>query len=108
MALPTMDRSKLVEIWAAVLNKPQSEIGIKNNFFDLGGNSILAIKLLSKINTAFNVQIPLVNIYSESNIQKLAIHLSGQQVEIQVEEEHIDTLADTMESAFNNLINNEY
>ncbi len=102
--------TRLVNIWSEVLGKEADLIGVKSNFFDLGGNSILAVKLLSKINTVFQVQIPLVHLYQESNIQKLAQYLSGQKSTLnpEVEEEHLDALADTMESAFNKLINNEH
>jgi len=39
----------IVEIWAEVLNIPKKEIGIKDNFFNLG-NSLLTISLINKLN----------------------------------------------------------
>jgi len=41
---------KLVEIWTAVLGK--SFIGIDENFFAVGGDSIKAIQIISRLNTA--------------------------------------------------------
>ncbi len=48
----------MAEIWAEVL-KPKSRIGIDDNFFDLGGHSLNATLLTSRIHKVFNVKIPL-------------------------------------------------
>lgn len=98
---------KLVTIWSELLGLEKEAIGIENNFFDLGGNSILAIKLLSVVNKSFDAPITLVNLYSESTIYKLAQFLSGKAKASQEEEENLDELADTMEMAFNNLVDIE-
>ena len=44
--------TKIQEIWVQLLEKPQ--IGMNDNFFDLGGHSLLLIKLKSKLEKAFN------------------------------------------------------
>ena len=36
--------SKLCATWASILALPEDQIGIRDDFFSLGGNSILAIK----------------------------------------------------------------
>ncbi|MEM9921821.1 MAG: MupA/Atu3671 family FMN-dependent luciferase-like monooxygenase, partial [Bacteroidota bacterium] len=98
---------KLVALWSEILEVEKEKIGIKNNFFDLGGNSILAIKLLRRVNKDFQAQISLVDLYSESNIARLAQLISGVEKDQQLEEEQLDELASTMETAFNNLISHE-
>mgnify|MGYP001800638968 CR=1 FL=1 len=98
---------KLVALWSEILEVEKEKIGIKNNFFDLGGNSILAIKLLGRVNKDFQAQISLVDLYSESNIARLAQLISGVEKDQQLEEEQLDELASTMETAFNNLISHE-
>ncbi|MGA8163502.1 MAG: amino acid adenylation domain-containing protein [Waddliaceae bacterium] len=40
----------VVKAWSDVLGIAESEISVEDSFFQLGGNSILAIKLISKIN----------------------------------------------------------
>ncbi|MEO1626759.1 MAG: MupA/Atu3671 family FMN-dependent luciferase-like monooxygenase, partial [Bacteroidota bacterium] len=106
---PTNDiEEQLVQIWSDLLKIPAENIGIQSNFFDLGGNSILAIKLLGTINKTFELQISLVDLYTEANIEKLAERIGGKKKELQEEEDQLDLLADTMETAFNKLINNEY
>src|SRR3954464_3529646 len=42
---------ELVEIWESILEV--SPIGIKDNFFDLGGNSYLALQMFSNIEKTF-------------------------------------------------------
>jgi acyl carrier protein len=49
----------LVDIWAAVLKLDPCQIGIHHNFFDLGGHSLLAVQVLSRVRTAFTVELPI-------------------------------------------------
>jgi FkbH-like protein len=44
---------KLADIWAEVLQRPS--VGIHDNFFEIGGDSLRAVELLVKILDAFNV-----------------------------------------------------
>lgn len=47
---PTTDLEKrLQELWAKVLKAPKKNIGIHHNFFELGGDSLLAMQLISFI-----------------------------------------------------------
>ncbi|MGE5400377.1 MAG: amino acid adenylation domain-containing protein, partial [Ignavibacteriales bacterium] len=59
----------LVRIWEEVLNI--HPIGIKDNFFDLGGHSLQAIRLMDLIQEKLNVTIPLVTIYQNPTIETL-------------------------------------
>jgi amino acid adenylation domain-containing protein len=60
----------LVRIWEEVLDvKP---IGIRDNFFDLGGHSIIAVRLMAKIAQQFGKQLPLASLFQGSTIEELA------------------------------------
>ena len=62
--------ARLVSIWEDVLKvKP---IGIRDNYFDLGGYSLLAVKLFSEIKKAFDLELPLATLYSAPTIEALA------------------------------------
>lgn len=63
---------RLTEIWAGVLDVDPSQVGIKSNFFDLGGHSLRATMLISEIHKAFDVRLPLVEIFSTPEIAGLA------------------------------------
>ncbi|KLT71299.1 non-ribosomal peptide synthetase [Flavobacterium sp. ABG] len=62
---------KLVQILAKELERSHQEIGIHDNFFDLGANSIKLIKILNEINTQFNTTIKPVLLFQYSNISDL-------------------------------------
>jgi amino acid adenylation domain-containing protein len=68
--------SKLVEVWKAILGK--TRIGITDNFFDLGGNSLLVAKLLLRIEQRFGKRLSLADIFQEPTIRQLAVMLDGQ------------------------------
>jgi len=62
---------KIVTIWKEILDI--DEIGIKDNFFDLGGHSLKATRVISKIQEEFGVKIDLKNLFIDPTIE----HLSG-------------------------------
>jgi surfactin family lipopeptide synthetase A len=53
-------------------------IGIRDNFFDVGANSLLIVKLHHEIQQQLNVQFPMVELFNSTTIEKLAAFL-GQQ-----------------------------
>ncbi|MFN7611043.1 MAG: non-ribosomal peptide synthetase, partial [bacterium] len=48
---------RVATIYAEVLGLSQESVGITDDFFRLGGNSILAIKLISRLNASLSVKI---------------------------------------------------
>ncbi len=62
--------SQLVELWEAVLDK--RPIGVTDDFFELGGSSLLATRLFAKIEEVFELRVPLVTLIKASTIEKLA------------------------------------
>jgi acyl carrier protein len=47
---------KVAAIWCEVLGLPQ--VGATDNFFDLGGHSMLAVKVVARLERAFGVAVP--------------------------------------------------
>ena len=45
----------LIDIWTEVLGATQ--IGVRDNFYDLGGESLLALRIISRINNYFSTQL---------------------------------------------------
>jgi amino acid adenylation domain-containing protein len=60
---------KLLAIWEAVLNT--NNIGIEDNFFMIGGHSLLAVKLISRVAGEFNVNIELLHFFENATIKHL-------------------------------------
>ncbi len=69
----------LVDIWAAVLKLDPSQIGIHHNFFDLGGHSLLAVQVLSRVRTAFTVELPIRDLMDNPTIAGIAAALQPMQ-----------------------------
>ncbi|NIM16914.1 MAG: amino acid adenylation domain-containing protein [Candidatus Aminicenantes bacterium] len=61
---------KIKEIWSHLLAK--EKIGIKDNFFDLGGHSLLLIKLKSKLEKTFNREISIIELFNYPTIDRQA------------------------------------
>ncbi len=62
----TQTEKTLAEIWREVLNIEQ--IGIHDDFLELGGDSIMAWQIVSRIRNAFKVEIPLRDIFEQPTI----------------------------------------
>lgn len=73
---------ELCQIYSNVLNLDVSTIGINNDFFKLGGNSILAIKLVDKITKIFNKELPLGDVFTCKTIHNISEKL------LNIEENH--------------------
>jgi amino acid adenylation domain-containing protein len=72
IAPTSKEQSKLVSIWSELLMIPSDQISIDSNFFKLGGHSILAMKLISAIETEFNVPLSLNSLFSAPTIMTIA------------------------------------
>lgn len=59
-------------IWVRILPNPPSPIPLDENFFDLGGHSILATRLIFEIRKTFVVDAPLGLVFDKPNIKDLA------------------------------------
>ena len=69
---------QVVGIWAEVLRQPKDTIGIQDDFFRLGGNSILAIRLTNRINKQFNKNFHVAIIFKNTTILKLVSSLENE------------------------------
>ena len=65
----------LVEVWSAVLDIPT--VGIRENFFDLGGHSVQAMRMAAQIEGALGKRISPTALFQAPTIEKLADILRG-------------------------------
>ena len=68
--------AKLVEIWESVLDR--RGIGVTENFFDLGGHSLLVAKLLLRIEQRIGKKLSLANVFQAPTVRQLAALLEGE------------------------------
>jgi amino acid adenylation domain-containing protein len=66
----TETQRKLAAIWSEVLKKER--VGLTDNFLDLGGHSLMAIRVLGKISKGFGVRLPIRTLFDSPTIQQLA------------------------------------
>ncbi len=63
-------RQTLTKIMQAVLNRHR--VGLEDDFFELGGNSLLAIEFLARIETTLGKTLPLATFLAAPTIEQLA------------------------------------
>ncbi|MDH7486311.1 MAG: amino acid adenylation domain-containing protein [Anaerolineae bacterium] len=66
----TPTEEKIAAIWADVLNVDR--VGVHDSFFDLGGHSLLAIQVLTRLRSAFQVEVPLGRLFETLTVAGLA------------------------------------
>lgn len=62
--------SLIADTWADLLNL--ETVGINENFFDLGGSSLLAVKLLTEIEEKTGMSLPISVLFDSPNVRMLA------------------------------------
>jgi NADP-dependent 3-hydroxy acid dehydrogenase YdfG/acyl carrier protein len=60
----------LAQVWQAVLGTPG--VGRTDNFFDLGGTSLVAARLIDRMNRTLSVQLSMYQLYEHPTIKDLA------------------------------------
>jgi amino acid adenylation domain-containing protein len=70
IAPSTPAEGMLADIWADLLGLKQ--VGVHDDFFDLGGHSLLIPQLISRINKAFEVELSLIAFFEKTTISELA------------------------------------
>jgi len=70
VAAQTSAEQTLVQLWGELLKL--SNVSIEENFYELGGDSLLATKLLARIQATFNIKLPLRVIFENLTIAAMA------------------------------------
>ncbi|HLP57610.1 MAG TPA: amino acid adenylation domain-containing protein, partial [Candidatus Deferrimicrobium sp.] len=77
VAARTAIEEKMVALWAEILGRTKSSIGIDDNFFQLGGHSLKATILAAKIHKLFAVPLTLTEIFKTPRIRELAAYIKS-------------------------------
>jgi amino acid adenylation domain-containing protein len=67
----------LIQLWESVLGV--TKIGVKDSFFDLGGDSMLSIELVVKIRQATGVDVPLATLLQRNTVAEMASYIEQKQ-----------------------------
>jgi amino acid adenylation domain-containing protein len=79
--------TKLVKIWQDLLDKDQ--IGIDDNFFEVGGNSIKIIKLSRQVSQVLNREVSIAELFEFPTIRQI-VQSSDAQFTVSQEQEEFD------------------
>jgi amino acid adenylation domain-containing protein len=86
----------LVEIWESLL--PVDRVGIDDDFFDLGGHSMLALRLVARIQERLGVDLFLTAVFEHPTVRELAEVVASRMVE-EADDDGLVTLLDELEAA---------
>ncbi|MEI8233561.1 MAG: amino acid adenylation domain-containing protein [Verrucomicrobiota bacterium] len=67
----TQGEAKVAEIWREVLGLKQ--VGIHDNFFDIGGHSLLGIRLVARLRAAFCTEFSLPHLFDAPTVAEQAL-----------------------------------
>ncbi len=79
----------LVQIWSEVLGLDQ--VGIYDNFLELGGDSLLASQVIARAIKAFQVEVPLRSLWESPTIADMAVIIVQNQAKT-ADHEHLDRM----------------
>ncbi|MDQ6605270.1 MAG: AMP-binding protein [Actinomycetota bacterium] len=75
-AVPGSDvEAAVLAVWQEVLGR--AEIGLRENFFDLGGHSLAAAQVASRLRDRFGVELTPITVFDHPTVAELAIALSA-------------------------------
>jgi amino acid adenylation domain-containing protein len=83
----------IARIWSEVLKLDQ--VGVHDNFFDLGGHSLLATQVISRMREAFQIDLPLRDLFENPTVALVAIRIAQLQAK--------DATLDEMTAILNDL-----
>ncbi len=66
---------QIAAVWREVLGVER--VGVTDNFFDVGGHSLLLVRLHSRLQEALGREISLMELFNHPNIRSQADHLAG-------------------------------
>jgi acyl carrier protein len=65
---------QIADVWKRVLRVERA--GLDDNFFDLGGDSLLLLAVHANLQQALQLEIPITDLFEFATVRTLAAHLS--------------------------------
>ena len=65
----------MLALWKEVLKVPS--LGVQDNFFDLGGESLLVVRAVARMRKMFGVDVQLRNLFERPTVAELAEVIDG-------------------------------
>ncbi|MCU1264985.1 MAG: Malonyl CoA-acyl carrier protein transacylase, partial [Acidobacteria bacterium] len=81
-APPTETEQKIAELWRECL--AVEHVGINDNFFDLGGHSLLLAQLHPRLNKLFHTDVTVIDLFRYSTVRALAEYIDKRSVRTKI------------------------
>ncbi|RMH18933.1 MAG: non-ribosomal peptide synthetase, partial [Acidobacteria bacterium] len=65
----------IAELWCELLGR--TAVGLDDSFFDLGGHSLLLLRLRARLEARLDRRLPVVDLFQHPTVRALAAHLKG-------------------------------
>jgi acyl carrier protein len=72
-------QERVAALWNEVLHIPLEELSINDRFFEIGGNSLRLMAIISKIHQDFGLRIPLVEVFKAPTIKGISRYIQTQE-----------------------------
>ena len=79
---------KMVELWQEILGG--EKIGTADDFFKIGGDSLKAIIMVSKVHKEFNIELPLKEVFESPTVKDIAACISKMQATGELKDNSIE------------------
>ena len=76
--------AQLARIWADILGLDR--VGVNDNFFDLGGHSLAAMRIVSRVTDRFNLKMSTQLLFQSPTVRAMAAVIAGHQGEAAMEQ----------------------
>jgi len=75
--IPPKDKveEQLVQLWEDVLKR--KPVGIRDSFFETGGNSLKAMQLVARMRKEFNAEVDIMTLYQHPTVEKIKVQLEN-------------------------------
>jgi acyl-coenzyme A synthetase/AMP-(fatty) acid ligase/acyl carrier protein len=90
MAPRNNTEQELAAIWQTILNKKQ--VGVKDKFFDIGGNSLNVVQLSRMLKQNMDVTISILDLFKYTTIGDLAAVIDQKRGTVETVEENVEVL----------------
>lgn len=68
---------RVARIWAGLFNDPTLTVGPEDNFFTLGGSSLLAVEMVDQLGRELAIPLSLVAIVEQPTLAELVAHIAA-------------------------------
>jgi amino acid adenylation domain-containing protein len=87
---------ELASIWAQLLR--QERVGVQDNFFSMGGHSLLVVQVATRIRESLGIDVPIQRLFELPTVAELAVEVIQRHVEL-TDSSELARLLEEMESS---------